>query len=157
MSNHRNGPPKEVGRPSGSSETAQTDLHNRVHSHDSRSGRSAGPRTFARPATPKPLPPRICANAVLLQLRVRRAASQRMVPLDCGCSTGPHADPLACVCTSRPLTDNQLDGWRDATRHILAQGQMPVVPIEVRRALWCRPADRVLAELLHKGCGGGGS
>jgi hypothetical protein len=26
------------------------------------------------------------------------------------------------------------------------------VPLEVRRALWKRPADRALAELLHEAC-----
>jgi hypothetical protein len=30
-----------------------------------------------------------------------------------------------------------------------------LVPLEVRRALWCRPADRKFAELLHELCGGG--
>ena len=32
-------------------------------------------------------------------------------------------------------------------------GHMPLLPLEVRRALWRRPADRALAELLHDACG----
>lgn len=93
-------------------------------------------------------------NPTARQLRRRRAASQRMVPLDCGCPKGPHADPLACLCTFPPLTDHQLDGWVATAQHVLAAGQMPLVPIEVRRALWRRPADRELAELLHDACAG---
>ncbi|WP_231984655.1 hypothetical protein [Mycobacterium sp. 852014-52144_SCH5372336] len=48
-----------------------------------------------------------------------------------------------------------IDGWRDAARHVLAAGRMPLVPLEVRRALYRRGgADRELAEILHAGCGG---
>ncbi|AFC55001.1 hypothetical protein OCQ_34890 [Mycobacterium paraintracellulare] len=37
---------------------------------------------------------------------------------------------------------------------MLATGRTPVLPIEVRRALWRRGgADRELAELLHEACG----
>ncbi|ORB16875.1 hypothetical protein BST37_05880 [Mycobacterium noviomagense] len=83
-------------------------------------------------------------------MRRRRAASWRLVPLDCGCR-----DPWPCRCTQPPLTDCQLDGWRDAAQHVLDEGYMPLVPLEVRRALWRREGtDRRLAELLHRGCGG---
>lgn len=82
------------------------------------------------------------------QLDRRREAAARSVPLDCGCR-----DPL-CRCTEPPLTEHVLDGWAAAARHILSAGQMPVVPLSVRRALWRRPADRDLAETLHNGCGG---
>lgn len=82
------------------------------------------------------------------QLELRRQAANRSVPLDCGCR-----DSWLCRCTEPPLSDPQLDSWRDAAEHILASGLMPAVPIEVRRALWRRPADRRLAELLHLGCG----
>ncbi|WP_241011007.1 hypothetical protein [Mycobacterium camsae] len=48
-----------------------------------------------------------------------------------------------------------LDGWRDAALHVLAVGQIPLLPIEVRRALWRRGGpDRVLAEKLHEAVGG---
>jgi hypothetical protein len=88
------------------------------------------------------------------QLKRRRGEKNRSVPLSCGCR-----DPWTCRCytTEPPLTDNQLDGWVAAANHVLAQGQMPLVPIEVRRALWKRAADRTLAERLHEGCGGGWS
>jgi hypothetical protein len=78
----------------------------------------------------------------------RQRARQRMVPLDCGC-----IDPWPCRCTTPPLTDHALDSWRDAAQHILATGRVPIVPLEVRRALW-RRGDRELAERLHDACGG---
>jgi hypothetical protein len=72
------------------------------------------------------------------------------VPLDCGCR-----DPWLCRCTDPPLSDHQLDCWRDSALHILRLGNTPLLPIEARRALWRRGgADRVLAELLHDACGG---
>ena len=83
------------------------------------------------------------------QLHHRRAAAVRSAPLDCGCR-----DPYPCRCTSPPLSDTAMDGWRDAAQHLLATGQMPILPLEVRRALWRRGGhDRVLAELLHNACG----
>lgn len=82
--------------------------------------------------------------------RRRVAAAQRVVPLDCGCP-----DPQRCRCTEPPLSDLAIDGWSDAARHLLAAGRMPLVPLEVRRALYRRGgAERKLAETLHAGCGG---
>ncbi|OSC27105.1 hypothetical protein B8W68_09900 [Mycobacterium paraintracellulare] len=79
----------------------------------------------------------------------RHAAAHRSVPLDCGCR-----DPWPCHCTEPPLSEHAIDGWRDAAEHVLATGRTPVLPIEVRRALWRRGgADRELAELLHEACG----
>jgi hypothetical protein len=124
-----NGPPNEVGpRPGHHSRTEDTDTNNTC------SQRTAD-KTKSR--------------AVGRELRGRRAAYGRMVPLDCGCR-----DPWPCRCTEPPLSEQALDGWRAAARHVLASGQTPLVPLEVRRALWRRPADRELAELLHQGCGG---
>lgn len=81
----------------------------------------------------------------------RRSAAQRMVPLECGCQP----DPWLCRCTEPPLSDMAIDGWSDAARHVLAVGRMPLVPLEVRRALYRRGgADRELAQTLHAGCGG---
>ncbi|PBJ42962.1 hypothetical protein BB737_05655 [Mycobacterium avium subsp. hominissuis] len=80
----------------------------------------------------------------------RREAAARSLPLDCGCR-----DPWPCRCTEPPLDDRQLDSWRDAALHVLRADLVPVLPIEVRRALWRRGGpDRVLAELLHDACGG---
>lgn len=82
------------------------------------------------------------------QLERRRSQSHRSVPLDCGCR-----DPWPCRCTQPPLSERQLDAWQDAAEHILASGRMPLLPLEVRRALWRRPESRELAALLHEGCG----
>lgn len=83
------------------------------------------------------------------QIERRRRAAARSVPLDCGCT-----DPLVCRCTEPPLTERALDAWRDAAWHVIDSGQMPLVPLDVRRALWRRGGrDRQLAELLHQGCG----
>lgn len=73
-----------------------------------------------------------------------------MVPLDCGCR-----DPWGCVCTEPPLSEYALDGWRNAANHLLASGRMPLIPLEVRRALYRRGGDdRELAQKLHAGCEG---
>lgn len=85
----------------------------------------------------------------LQEWKRRRKAAQRMAPLDCGCS-----DPSGCRCTEPSLSDHDLDSWRDAAQYVLAIGRTPLVPLEVRRALWRRPADRELAERLHKVAGG---
>ncbi|KLO29576.1 hypothetical protein ABH37_13255 [Mycobacterium haemophilum] len=83
-------------------------------------------------------------------MRRRREAACRSVPLDCGCE-----DPWPCRCTDPPLSDHALDGWRDAALRVLFGGHVPLLPIEVRRALWKRGGpDRVLAERLHDACGG---
>jgi hypothetical protein len=52
------------------------------------------------------------------------------------------------------LSDNAIDGYRDAATHILADGVCPMLPLEVLRALWHRGgADRALAEELHARAG----
>lgn len=80
----------------------------------------------------------------------RRDAAHRRVPLNCGCR-----DSWPCRCTDPPLSEHALDGWRDAANHVLASGRMPVVPLDVRRALYRRGGtDRELAETLHAGCEG---
>jgi hypothetical protein len=62
---------------------------------------------------------------------------------------------MRCDCTQPPLSENALDGWRDAALRVLFGGQVPLLPIEVRRALWKRGGpDRILAERLHEACGG---
>lgn len=99
----------------------------------------------APPATP----PKVCHHHIAA-LRRRRDAAHRSEELDCGCR-----DPWPCRCTDPPLSENALDGYRAAALHILNGGATPLLPIEVRRALWRRGSDdRKLAELLHKACGG---
>jgi hypothetical protein len=146
MTERENSPP-EIER---AAPHHQDDPDQRLDSHTTRQSQGSGPRTFTRSVTPKPLP-RICANDIPAQLSARRMAANRSVPLHCGCR-----DPWVCghYTTEPPLTDNQLDGWRDAANHVLARGDMPMVPLQVRRALWKRPADRALAKLLHEVCGG---
>lgn len=88
--------------------------------------------------------------AYVAALHRRRAAAQRMVPLDCGC-----ADPWPCQCTQPPLSEHALDSWRATAEYLLANAGPPLVPLEVRRALYRRGGrDRELAERLHRGCGG---
>jgi hypothetical protein len=122
-------------------------------------GQGAGPpKEDGRPrqetATTTTTKLRLESSATLAAMRRRRGASRRLALLDCSCPTGPHADPLACLCTFGPLTAHQLNGWRDAAEHVLGGGQVPLVPIEVRRALYRRGGqDRDLALRLHR-CSG---
>lgn len=89
-------------------------------------------------------------NAAIRPKRLRREASRRVVPLDCGCP-----DPWPCRCSDPPLSDQTIDAGRDAALHLLGVGLIPLLDIETRRALWRRGGtDRVLAELLHDACGG---
>lgn len=82
--------------------------------------------------------------------RLRRAATFRLAPLDCGC-----VDTWTCRCTDPPLSDRAVDGYRDAARHVLGCGHTPLVPIEALRGLWRRGGDdRQLAEELHQRTGG---
>lgn len=84
-------------------------------------------------------------GGILSQLNRRRGSAARSVPLDCGCRDG-----WVCRCTEPPLSDQALDGWRDAARHILAAGKTPALPLEVLRALYRRGGDdRALAQELH--------
>jgi hypothetical protein len=95
-------------------------------------------------------PPRQCAADTVAGLHQRRKASYRLVPLDRGCR-----DPWVCRCTEPALSEDALASWRDAAEHLLATVGMPVMPLEVRRALYRRGGrDRALAERLHRGCGG---
>jgi hypothetical protein len=72
-----------------------------------------------------------------------------MVPLDCGCR-----DPWPCRCTEPPLSDRMIDASRDAARHLLDTGQIPLLELEVLRALYRRGRfDRALAEMLHAATG----
>lgn len=96
--------------------------------------------------TTSPYNPRSKVEATAAQLRARRAAAARCVPLDCGC-----ADPWPCRCTRPPLSERTVDGYRDAARHVLGHGSTPALPLEVLQALWRRGGpDRELADELYK-------
>jgi hypothetical protein len=93
---------------------------------------------------------RQCHADTVAGLYRRRKASQRMVPLDCGCP-----DPWPCNCTQPPLSDRWVDAGRDAARHLLEVGHVPLLKLEVLRALYRRGGDdRALAEMLHVATGG---
>ena len=73
-----------------------------------------------------------------------------IVPLHCGCR-----DPWPCRCTEPPLSDRMIDAGREAALHILDTGKVPLLELEVLRALWRRGGDdRRLAEELHEMTGG---
>lgn len=75
----------------------------------------------------------------------RRRAARRVVPLDCGCP-----DPFPCRCSEPPLSDKMIDAGRDGALHLLTDGYVPLLKIEVLQALYRRGGeDRELAELLH--------
>jgi hypothetical protein len=96
-------------------------------------------------------PRRAIAQDTLSQMKRRRAASQRLMPLDCGCS-----DSWTCKCTWPPLSENQIEAGRSAALHILSNTEAaPLVEFEILRALYRRGgADRALAEYLHELAGG---
>jgi hypothetical protein len=149
MTAHQNGPPGPrdgESRATASPTPAQQIDDTTAAANDNR---SASKRTFTTPSTPKSLP-RICATDVAGQLRARRGASQRMVSLDCGCR-----DPWPCRCSDPPLSENMIDAGRSAALHILDTGKVPLLELEVLRALYRRGgADRTLAERLHQMTGG---
>ena len=73
-----------------------------------------------------------------------------MPPLDCGC-----ADPWPCRCGRPPLSERKVDAGADAARHILGVGCVPLLRLDVLRALYRRGGDdRRLAEELYELAGG---
>jgi hypothetical protein len=93
---------------------------------------------------------RYCCSDTVAGLHRRRRASWRMETLACGC--GP--DPLSCACTQPPLSPRLVDAGRDAARHLLEVGHVPLLEIEVLQALYRRGGrDRALAVELHELCG----
>jgi hypothetical protein len=75
----------------------------------------------------------------------RHRAARRVISLDCGCP-----DPWPCRCSEPPLSDKMIDAGRDGALHLLADGYVPLLKIEVLQALYRRGGDdRELAELLH--------
>lgn len=70
---------------------------------------------------------------------------RRSPRLDCGCRD-------LCHCTPPPLSGNQIDAWADCARYIIdTSGCLPILPVEVLRALYRRGGDdRRLAEKLRE-------
>jgi hypothetical protein len=139
------GPPKEVeaGAPHHQDNRPPTNRRFNHHQNTAAADKSPGKSLVWLPCTwehPQDLSS---------QLNRRRDQANRSVPLDCGCRDG-----WSCRCTEPPLTERALDAWRDAAKHVLATGRTPILPLEVRRALWRRGGhDRQLAELLHDAYG----
>lgn len=77
------------------------------------------------PCTRPPAPQDIAS-----QLRRRRAAAHRSVPLACG-----HRDPWPDCSPTTQVTDHQLDAWRRTVEHLHRAGFCPVVPAEVKAVL----------------------
>jgi len=82
----------------------------------------------------------------------RREAAKRLPPLECGCR-----DPWPCRCHGPTVeSDNQIDGWAAAARHLALNGLLPVLPVEAMRALWRRGGDdRALVVSIRIGIGEG--
>lgn len=73
-----------------------------------------------------------CSNYIE-QLRRRRAATYRLPVLDCG-----HADPWTCRHDPVTVTDQYVDGYRNAAEHLLANGLTPAPNLIAMRAMWRR-------------------
>lgn len=72
------------------------------------------------------------ATDYIAGLRRRRAETYRRPKLDCGC-----VDPW----TNRhdeQITDNYVDGYRDAAEHLLASGLAPAPNLPAMRTMWKR-------------------
>jgi hypothetical protein len=78
------------------------------------------------------------AHHYIAGLRRRRAATYRLPADDCS-----HADPWTCKChnSTDNTTDQYIDGYRDAARHLLAQGLTPAPNLPAMRGMWKRGGD----------------
>lgn len=72
-------------------------------------------------------------------LHRRRTEARALRPLRCGCR-----DPWPCRhygADQAPVTDQFVDGYRDAALHLLAEGLLPAPNVEALRALWRRGGE----------------
>ena len=57
--------------------------------------------------------------------------------MGCGCR-----DPWVCKCRRSPVeSENQIDGWVAAIKHLLSADLLPLVPTDVLRQIWRRGGD----------------
>jgi hypothetical protein len=85
-------------------------------------------------------------------LRRRRSASWRLPPLDCRRRT---ADPWLCRCNRPRLSEKMITAGADAARHLISVGCVPLLELDVLRALYRRGGnDRQLARELYELAGG---
>lgn len=73
------------------------------------------------------------AHHYIAGLRRRRAATYRVPALDCG-----HRDPWTCHHDPVTVSDQYIDGYRDAAQHLLANGMTPAPNLAAMRAMWRR-------------------
>ncbi|MGB3286059.1 hypothetical protein [Mycolicibacter algericus] len=68
----------------------------------------------------------------------RRAAAHRLAIRPCGCS-----DPWLCQCyePESEITDQFVDGYRDACEHLIGQGLAPAPYLPAMRLMWQRGGD----------------
>ena len=55
--------------------------------------------------------------------------------MDCGCGT---RDPFVCRCDQRPVTENYVDGYRDAVVRLMSHNLTPAPDLAAIRVLWRR-------------------
>uniref|UniRef100_A0A5Q5BKW4 Uncharacterized protein n=2 Tax=unclassified Mycobacterium TaxID=2642494 RepID=A0A5Q5BKW4_MYCSS len=95
-----------------------------------------GPDVTTAEANRKPEPHHAAGTAdYIAGLRRRRAATYRLPVLACGC-----ADPWTCRHHTKhgSVTDQFVDGYRDAAEHLLASGLTPPPNLPAMRAMWKR-------------------
>jgi hypothetical protein len=88
------------------------------------------------------------------QLERRREAKRRLPRICDRCSA---RDPIQCRCydPEPPLTEHQVNSWRDAALHVLGTGRTPILPIEVLQRLYRNGGvDRELAMRVWAQTGG---
>ncbi|KAA1249805.1 hypothetical protein F0Q45_13045 [Mycobacterium simiae] len=67
-------------------------------------------------------------------LHRRRAHAYRVPRCDCGCP-----DPWTCRCDNHDeVTEQYVDGYRDAAQHILDAGLTPAPNVRAMRVMWRR-------------------
>jgi len=80
----------------------------------------------------------VSTTSYLAGLHRRRTAAQDMRSLHCGCR-----DPWTCRHYDEPvlLTDQFVDGYRDACEHLLAEGLTPAPNLDALRVMWQRRGE----------------
>jgi hypothetical protein len=84
----------------------------------------------------------------------RREAALRLPPIGrCGCTRDPELDRHRCG--ARPLSEKMVDAGAATAKHFLEIGFVPLLELDVLRALYRRGGDdRALARELHELAGG---
>lgn len=77
----------------------------------------------------------VTTTSYLAGLHRRREAAADLRPMLCGCR-----DPWPCRHYEEPvsITDQFVDGYRDACEHLLAEGLTPAPNVDALRVMWRR-------------------